>query len=460
MRKRYFAGFVILAALAACAGGGGGGTAIAPSSTVSSAPSSLPSSASTTGASTATFTITIPKSSTSSLRRSPAYIAANTQSITLTLLQSNGVPVAGTPQGPFPLVAGSPGCATGANGVTCSVTVNAPIGNDIFVAQTYTTTTAAAGSLLGSGAVSMTVADNARNTAIIALNGPVAHFNVFAATPTLTAPGPATSRIFVIALDAQNNVIVNPAMYDTPIVLSLDFTNYYVANSISLSATYAYGQPAASINSASAGLNVYSPSDIVTFSWNAPVNSGSGVVRILASLNGAMQSATSVAIVNSPPAPTPTPNVTPPPTSPPTSPPTLPPPTPTPPGLTFMNSNNYPGFTGGTFTGNSNVSSFEFATPAPSGPTPAPVSFSLVEYPASFSGPITFTTTGCGGVIAPAPTSPVMYTMAPVTVAFSEVSTTSSSGCMITASDGSNSATLNVYVNDVNLTVQGRRRTH
>ena len=323
--ERNFIALLIVAALAACGSGGGGSlpSAIAPGNpgTGGSAPGggSTPGGGGTTGSSSATqqvtLSITIPKKATTSLGRSPLYIPSNTGSMIMTLLSVNGTAAPSpTPQGPFNLTpgAGNPNCTTGANGTTCTFKIAAPVGSDIFVANTFASSNAS-GQSLGSGSILLSVQQNATNTANLSLTGPVATVQVVSAVTSLTngnqpvinndsvtrapttsakrraaasaatsgtrrpagssatpppIPNVTTSRIFVIALDAQGNQIINPTTFDIPIMLQLGLGGL-PANSATLAVTYAGlpGEPAAPSSTSIDGgkITVDAPSDVVTF---------------------------------------------------------------------------------------------------------------------------------------------------------------------------------------------------
>ena len=136
---------VVASAIAACGGGGGGGTAspatpVVPVAATTVAPTSSPIAVATTSSANAaaTLTITLPASSASSnaLRRAQN-IAPGSQSITLQLIQTNGVTTSGTPQ-TFGITATSPGCSQANSVITCVVSLAAPVGVDVFTAQTFT----------------------------------------------------------------------------------------------------------------------------------------------------------------------------------------------------------------------------------------------------------------------------------------------------------------------------------
>lgn len=278
-----------------------------------------------------TITIPKTTSKSSVRSRGPQYIAPNSGSIKLTLLSVNGVTVTGSPtQGPFNLTLGptNPSCSAGANGTVCTFQISAPIGTDIFVATTYASSDGS-GTALGSGAVMLTARLNATNSANLSLTGPVASVQLLTSTttlfngnpiplptasgcqlcslshkaasqakektlnaarpktagtarvastatrtpavksPALPTPGPVAtvSRIFVIALDAAGNQIINPTTFDISINLVLTL-NGLPANTVTLSVAYAglTGEPTTAASTSSDGgvVTVLAPSDVVT----------------------------------------------------------------------------------------------------------------------------------------------------------------------------------------------------
>jgi hypothetical protein len=288
--------------VAACGGGGGGSTAPAVSSIGVSTPIAVATAGSTATQSVAVSIIIPKKASSASATRTPAYIPANTQALTFQLVSVNGVGQTGAPQGPFVLTLANPNCTTVASGLSCTLTVNAPVGTDIFSATSYSD--AGATVQLGSGAVALTVQNNARNTASLVLTGPLASVTIFSSTTTLTNGNPSpqptlnagavarrneaaathrggltlrsttgsvqpvtSSRIFVVAVDSQGNQIINPTTYDVPITLSLSLLGL-PPNVVTLGATYA-GLSAADTGSASTTtdggtITTYAPSDQIT----------------------------------------------------------------------------------------------------------------------------------------------------------------------------------------------------
>jgi hypothetical protein len=339
LKKPFLIGLMIGAtALAtACGGGGGGGSSTPGISTGSLLPAATPTpgagGTTTTPTQSVRLQVTIPgKTNTAANARTPKYISPNSGSMTLNLLSVNGNSATVAAQGPFNLTAGpsNPNCAVANGATTCTFSLNAPVGTDIFLATTYTTANGT-GNPLGSGAILLTVKQNSTNTQSLVLNGPVASVQLVSSvtsisnanpsnnvndsaiarsqspdakaramrarhnpatttakslsttragatasrrtataaivSPTPPPAGPLTSRIFVIALDAVGNQIINPTTFDIPIQVQLSL-NGMPANSVSLNVAYAglSTQDTGSASTSSDGgfIIVYAPSDQIT----------------------------------------------------------------------------------------------------------------------------------------------------------------------------------------------------
>lgn len=292
-----------IAVLAAC-GGGGGGSLTTPSTGQSQ---SVPA-----GYARAQFSISVPSGSGSSsiARRSPKYVAPGTQSITLTLLQTNGTPVNSTPLGPFNLVAGSTGCsAVNVTPLTCTFSINAPIGTDVYIANTFSSPNGVGP--LGSGAVALSVVQNATNTASLVLSGPISTVLAFtnnsynndtlwngvgefdpyayyyssdsaARRPAINQPSASPStgptaipseRLYFVASDNAGNIILNPTTYDQPITVTL-FLNGGPANvALTDVPPSGLGTPEPVVSTDGGSVQVLSPADVVTLSLIPTVNS-------------------------------------------------------------------------------------------------------------------------------------------------------------------------------------------
>ena len=167
---RRLAMLVVIALLSGC-GGGGGST---KSNSITPATVSSPSSHSA-----AQFTITVPNRTTQS--RNTKYVSANTQSLVVVLLTVNGQPYTGTSTA-VNLVPSNPDCS--GSPMTCSFSVFAVPGTDVFTISTYDTTqsstspTSPAGNLLSQGTISVTINANQTNvvTTPLVLNGIAASY--------------------------------------------------------------------------------------------------------------------------------------------------------------------------------------------------------------------------------------------------------------------------------------------
>jgi hypothetical protein len=303
VKERNFIALAIIAALAACGGGGGGSSTPAGGSLVGGSPAATPTPGAlpTSGTLPAGYlvtsvAITLPAGKYSASTRRTQTVGTGTTSITFTLLQLNGVSATSTPQN-FGLTASSTGCAKNASqALVCTLGVDAPIGQDVFLAQTYD----ANGNLTGSGAVALSVALKSTNAAAITLSAQVASVFVVPGSTylgsfqsqnlgmktRLSAQGSRRSPaggvppflnsmpVFVIASDSANNTILNPSNYSSPIYVQVGFDLWssYTAD-VTLNVTYGVSDAApctagatASASGWYASLMLCSPSDLVTAS--------------------------------------------------------------------------------------------------------------------------------------------------------------------------------------------------
>jgi hypothetical protein len=220
------AAFAGVLTLAACGGGGGGG--------VSTVPSTHPTTAPTPTGPTAQVTLRIDTSTvttSSSRTRSPKFISPNTQSVTVAL---QGGPVLANVN----ITPSSPNCVNG----TCSITLNAPVGTDTFVITTWDGPNGT-GNQLSTATTVATVVQNATNTIAVALGGVVASATVILGSGSVPAGTAATVSVTVAAYDAQQNLIIGPGNYSSPVTL----TNSDTSGVTHLSAAQITG-PGATIN--------------------------------------------------------------------------------------------------------------------------------------------------------------------------------------------------------------------
>jgi hypothetical protein len=190
--------------------------------------------------------------------------------------------------------------------LTCTFSINAPIGTDVYIANTFSGTNAVGP--LGSGAVALSVALNSSNNANLVLSGPIQSISAFSnntqfsdtlwngiggydayicnnpyssyceesssrrpegipsSAPSSNPTPPTSERVYFIASDASGNVILNPTTYNQPIIVTLNYCCNATQN-ILLSDVPPSGFGSASSTSASGGtVDVYSPADVVTVS--------------------------------------------------------------------------------------------------------------------------------------------------------------------------------------------------
>jgi hypothetical protein len=307
--------------LAACGGGGGGAITPAQSGSGGGSGSGSGSGSGTSSTAKVTLSIKIPQTTVAAAtKRFPAYIDPASESMTFSLLASNGVkPATATVQGPFNLTASSPNCASASGGLLCTFSIDAPIGNDIFLATTYRSTNGT-GTPLGSGAVALSVAQNATNTANLSLTGPVSsiallsdstqlgqYIDAVKRAPAATRKTQATttsSQLAVLAKDANGNVILNPTTYDVPITLTLNLTSL-ASNVVTLTVTYAGlpGEPTAPATVTADGGTValYAPGDTITLTESPTAGNVYGNALVSASFTpqsgpnaGTLQTATPI----------------------------------------------------------------------------------------------------------------------------------------------------------------------
>jgi len=204
----------------------------------------------------AVFKLSIPlHTAPASTARKPLYISPNTQSISI---------AAGPQGGPAatPVIANittsDPSCTQLNDTLTCAITAAAPVGDDTFTVITYAGQNGS-GSVLSSATVTGTVNAGQANSIPLTLNGTVASMSLTIINGNNVVPGgfPATLQVVVNGYDASGATIVGPGSYTNPIVL----INADTSGVTQLSETA-----------------VYTPSDVVTLSYN-PTDANGGVLN-------------------------------------------------------------------------------------------------------------------------------------------------------------------------------------
>jgi virginiamycin B lyase len=183
-------GACAIAVLAAGCSGGGGSSATPPAN-IAPSHSTMAS---------VTFTMHWNTGTVTSSVRSPRYVPPTARSVSVSV---NG----GTPQY--------------LNAPATTITIDAPIGTDTFVFQTYDDQNGQ-GNVLSRASVTQAIVSGAANTVNAVLNGVVASVTISLANaaPNAGVPsGPIT--VNVAARDADGNTIVGPGDYSVPIHLAV-----------------------------------------------------------------------------------------------------------------------------------------------------------------------------------------------------------------------------------------------
>jgi streptogramin lyase len=196
----------LLLFVSACGGGGGGGGSVPSGPVATPTPSPVPTA---TPPSTALFTLTPDSTSsiTGSLRR-PRYVSPNTSSIAIVVNGAGSATILNLHDPAHCDAAGK-----------CSISLNAPAGNDTFLVSAYDGVNGA-GNLLSRATVQATIAPNGSSTVSAVLNGVVASIGLTLANPLPTLHQTTTDALTVVAKDASNATIVGPGGYLYPITLT------------------------------------------------------------------------------------------------------------------------------------------------------------------------------------------------------------------------------------------------
>jgi streptogramin lyase len=190
---RSFAAIVLLASiLSGCTGG----TGFSPSPSTA-----LPATKPGGSEAQVTFTMHWPSASTSAIsRRTPLYVPSTAKSVSITV---NG----GTPQ-----VLNAP---------STTLVIDAPVGTDTFLFQTYDET-GGQGHVLSETSVTQSIVSGAANTISAVLNGVIASLKLAVNPSNFPAGTPGSFPIQATAMDADGNVIVGSSNFSVPISLSIE----------------------------------------------------------------------------------------------------------------------------------------------------------------------------------------------------------------------------------------------
>jgi hypothetical protein len=206
MIRRMTPSLFLCVLLSAC--GGGGGSAL-PQAHVTAAPIPTPKA----NPQKVTVSITIPAGTRngSGRRRRPQYISVNTNSAAISV--NGGTPVIAG------LSANSANCTSSPAGVTCTLSIDAPVGPDTFVEQMYASVNGT-GPVLSQSTTSATIVAGIANTVNMTLDGVVASIVLTLANPTPPIGPPLTIPLTVTFFDASNAAIIGSAPFANPITLT------------------------------------------------------------------------------------------------------------------------------------------------------------------------------------------------------------------------------------------------
>jgi hypothetical protein len=237
--------------LSACGGGGGGSVPGAASPPAGGAPASGGSGGSTTQSVAAHVVVAIPKLTPSSARRARANVSPATQSFVTTLVSANGVAENTSVETDLT----GPACTAASGSTSCTVTIDAPVGNDVFSVVLYAQP-GGTGTVLGSVTAPQTIVVNSVNQIALDVNSTIGSmFLAINATTAASVGTPATVSAYVVALDPSGNIDVLPGNYTNPItVTSSDATGHV--------------KLAVNGGTASASVQLQSPRDLLTIVYD------------------------------------------------------------------------------------------------------------------------------------------------------------------------------------------------
>ncbi len=194
IRRLSFAALALL--VAGCSSGGGASPSLPAAA--SSAP--IKGNAAVTGTANAQVQITIPAAPAATALRRAAYVSPATQSLSFQLATGQPIVVA--------LTAGTPGCATTANGVVCTANVPLPVGaNQQFIVNTYASANGS-GTSLSATKVTASVVSGQANSIALTLGGVPKTVTLVAQTTPISTVASTTIPVTVTVKDASGNTII------------------------------------------------------------------------------------------------------------------------------------------------------------------------------------------------------------------------------------------------------------
>jgi hypothetical protein len=273
-------------ALSAC-GGGGGGSSTAGS--VSPGGGSTGGGSGTQSLAPASISVSFQQYTpvkTSSIRRA-AFVSPATQSIGIAVLVANGTTIPNPVATTFNVGPTATGCTASGGTVTCTASINAPVGSDVLAITSYGGQNGA-GTPLGTTQAPVTIVQNSTNRIPLSIGGTIANLQVYLANPNFTLGTAATSLVVIVPLDASGAVIVNPGDYNPAITV----TSSNTSGAFSLILDGSPSGNAATVNS---------PNDQAVLAYNGSgTTTVSTTVTISAGTTVTPQSATAQASLNAP----------------------------------------------------------------------------------------------------------------------------------------------------------------
>ncbi len=159
------------------------------------------------------FTIPAPAAQLGAAKRAPRYISTATKSIAV-----SATPVGGGSAASATIDVGSSACAAGSGGAqTCTLTLAAPVGSDVFAVSLYDAP-GGTGHVLSTGTMTQTVQAHVANVFPLTLGGTIATLSFAIANPYLPVVDGGTTTADVVAKDAAGNQIVGD--FATPITVT------------------------------------------------------------------------------------------------------------------------------------------------------------------------------------------------------------------------------------------------
>ena len=206
---------MLIAVAAACSGHGSSGI---PAHIGAAVPGG---SAGTTAPQSTKVTIRIPSTSTlvwTTQSKKPKYVSTSTLGGTLTVYATTSTPPA-SPSAVVDLSSNSTACTTNTDGSrSCAISVSAPVGNDVFVFNTYDQAPVngaipQGANLLSTATLDSTISLGVSSTIGLTLKGVVAKISVSPSGYLVPPNGTTALSVNVNAYDSDGNVIVGPGNY-------------------------------------------------------------------------------------------------------------------------------------------------------------------------------------------------------------------------------------------------------